>query len=392
MAEGGGSKPPPDGAAPATGRQALRARSVRLGFFRALCYGDAMKILVTGGAGFIGSAVVRRLVSAEGCAVVVLDALTYAGRLDSLAPVAGAPGYAFERADIRDAAAVAAIFARHEPDAVLHLAAESHVDRSIDRPDDFVTTNLVGTYTMLDAALRYRDGLPSDRRDGFRFLHISTDEVYGDLGDGPPASEGDAYRPSSPYAATKAGADHLAHAWHRTYGLPVIVTNCCNNYGPYQFPEKLIPTMILAGLHGEPMPVYGDGRQVRDWVHVDDHAAALAAILRRGRPGETYSVTGEAERRNIEVVKAICAALDALLPDPPHRPHEQLVRYVEDRPGHDTRYALDGGKLARELGWRAPTGFEAGLRATVRWYMENRAWWEAIRREGYTGQRQGKAR
>lgn len=351
-----------------------------------------MKILVTGGAGFIGSAVVRRLVSIEKCAAVNLDALTYAGRLDSLASIADAPGYAFEHADIRDAAAVAGIFARHQPDAVMHLAAESHVDRSIDRPGDFVTTNLVGTYTMLEAALRYRDDLPEGRCDGFRFLHVSTDEVYGDLGEGPPADESAAYRPSSPYAATKAGADHLARAWHRTYGLPAIVTNCCNNYGPYQFPEKLIPTMILAGLNGEPMPVYGDGRQVRDWLHVDDHAAALGAILRGGRPGETYNITGEAERRNIDVVEAICATLDELLPDAPYRPHSQLIRFVGDRPGHDFRYALDGGKLARDLRWRAPVGFEEGLRETVRWYVDNRDWWEPIRRGGHAGQRQGTAR
>jgi dTDP-glucose 4,6-dehydratase len=351
-----------------------------------------MKILVTGGAGFIGSAVVRRLVSVEKCAVVNLDALTYAGRLESLASISGAPGYAFEHADIRDASAVAGIFARHQPDAVVHLAAESHVDRSIDRPGDFVTTNLVGTYTMLEAALRHRDGLAAERRDGFRFLHVSTDEVYGDLDGGPAAREGDAYRPSSPYAATKAGADHLARAWQRTYGLPVIVTNCCNNYGPYQFPEKLIPAMILAGINGEPMPIYGDGLQVRDWLHVDDHAAALGAILRGGQAGETYNVTGAAERRNIDVVKAICAALDALLPDGPQRPHEQLIRFVDDRPGHDFRYALNGAKLAKVLKWRAPVGFEEGLRETVRWYIDHRAWWEPIRREGHTGQRQGKAR
>jgi dTDP-glucose 4,6-dehydratase len=354
--------------------------------------GAAMKILVTGGAGFIGSAVVRRLITAEKCPVVNLDALTYAGRLDSLASVAGSPDYAFEHADVRDAPVVADIFDRHQPDAVLHLAAESHVDRSIDRPGDFVTTNLVGTYTMLEAALRYRDGLPAARRDGFRFLHVSTDEVYGDLADGTPADERARYRPSSPYAATKAGADHLARAWHRTYGLPVIVTNCCNNYGPYQFPEKLIPTVILAGLHDEPLPVYGEGLNVRDWLHVDDHAAALSLILRSGRPGETYNVTAQTERRNIDVVKAICAALDDLRPDAPHRPHEQLVRFVADRPGHDLRYALDGRKLSQELQWRPRVAFEDGLRETVRWYIENRAWWEPIRRAGHTGQRQGAAR
>ncbi len=351
-----------------------------------------MKILVTGGAGFIGSAVVRRLVTAESCTVVNLDALTYAGRPDSLAAVAGSPNYVFEHADIRDAPVVADIFKRHQPDAVLHLAAESHVDRSIDWPGDFVTTNLVGTYTMLEVALRYRDALPAGKRDGFRFLHVSTDEVYGDLADGAQADEGAPYRPSSPYAATKAGADHLARAWHRTYGLPVIVTNCCNNYGPYQFPEKLIPTMILAGLHGETLPVYGNGENVRDWLHVDDHAAALSLILRSGKPGETYNVTAQAERRNIDVVKAICAALDALRPDAPHCLHESLIQFVEDRPGHDLRYALDGGKLTHDLQWRPRVAFEDGLRETVRWYIENRAWWEPIRRAGHAGQRQGIAR
>jgi dTDP-glucose 4,6-dehydratase len=350
----------------------------------------AMKILVTGGAGFIGSAVVRRLISVEGCAVVNLDALTYAGNLASLAPVAGAPGYAFEHADIRNAPAVAGIFERHQPDAVLHLAAESHVDRSIDRPGDFVTTNIVGTYTLLDAALRYRDALPSGRREGFRFVHVSTDEVYGDLEDGAAADESAPYRPSSPYAATKAGADHLARAWRRTYGLPVIVTNCSNNYGPYQFPEKLIPTMILAGLHGEPLPVYGEGLNVRDWLHVDDHAAALCLILRQGRPGDSYNVTAECERRNIDVVQAICAALDALCPDAPHRPHAGLVRSVADRPGHDFRYALDGSKLARELKWRPRISFDEGLGDTVRWYIDNRAWWQPLRRAGHAGQRQGR--
>ncbi len=350
-----------------------------------------MKVLVTGGAGFIGSAVVRHLVGEAGYAVVNLDALTYAGRVESVASVAADPSYAFEHADIRDAIALARVFEAHTPDAVLHLAAESHVDRSIDDPAAFIDTNVLGTYTLLEATLDYHRTLPAAKRDAFRFLHVSTDEVFGDLADGPPADEIAPYRPSSPYAASKAGSDHLVRAWHRTYGLPVIITNCCNNYGPYQFPEKLIPTMILAGLAGSPLPVYAGGENVRDWVHVEDHAQALLHVLHNGRPGETYNITGAAERRNIDVVKGICTALDAFLPDSPHRPHESLIEYVDDRPGHDFRYALDGEKLSRDLGWIPTRRFEEGLRDTVAWYLENKAWWEPIHRDVYQGQRQGQA-
>ena len=349
-----------------------------------------MKILVTGGAGFIGSAVVRHLVQDVQASVVTLDKLTYAGRRESLADIMESPRHAFERADICDAAAVARIFNRHAPDAVMHLAAESHVDRSIDGPADFVQTNLVGTYTLLEAARAYHDGLPPARRGGFRVLHVSTDEVYGDLGaDGGAADETAPYRPNSPYAATKAGADHLARAWHRTYGLPVVISNCCNNYGPYQFPEKLIPTMILAALAGRPLPVYGDGQHERDWLHVADHAEALHLILTQGQPGEVYNVGGGMVLRNLELVRAICACLDMVMAGSPHCPHDKLIAFVEDRPGHDVRYAVDSGKLAAQLGWRARRNFKDGLRDTVQWYIDRRDWWEPIRREVYGGERQG---
>jgi len=351
-----------------------------------------MKILVTGGAGFIGSAVVRHLVQDVQASVVTLDKLTYAGRRESLADVMDSPRHAFEHADICDAAAVARIFDDHAPDAVMHLAAESHVDRSIDGPADFVQTNLVGTYTLLEAARAYCDALPAARRDGFRFLHVSTDEVYGDLGAGGAAADEDApHRPNSPYAATKAGADHLARAWCRTYGLPVVTSNCCNNYGPYQFPEKVIPTMIVAALAGNPLPVYGDGRHERDWLHVDDHAEALHLILTQGAPGEVYNVGGGVVLRNIDLVRAICACLDTVLAESPHCPHESLIAFVEDRPGHDVRYAVDSGKLAKQLGWRARRDFNDGLRDTVQWYIDRRDWWEPISREVYGGERQGVA-
>jgi len=348
-----------------------------------------MKIFVTGGAGFIGSAVVRQLIAETDAVVVNLDKLTYAGNMESLAAAATDPRHAFARVDICDAPRVTELFARHMPDAVLHLAAESHVDRSIDGPGAFVGTNLVGTYTMLEAARRYCEGLDAAARARFRFVHVSTDEVFGSLGPNGAFTETSRYDPNSPYAASKAGADHLARAWRATYGLPVIVTNCSNNYGPYQFPEKLIPLMILKALVGEPMPVYGAGDNVRDWLYVEDHAAALRLVLGRGAPGETYNIGGRSERTNIGIVRTICALMDELLPDSPHLPHENLIAFVEDRPGHDKRYAIDCAKIERELGWTPSLDFETGLRRTVAWYLANRTWWERILSGAYRGERLG---
>jgi dTDP-glucose 4,6-dehydratase len=345
-------------------------------------------IFVTGGAGFIGSAVVRRLVASRASTVVTVDKLTYAGNLDSLAPVAEHPHHHFERVDICDAAAVRRLFAEYRPDAVLHLAAESHVDRSIDGPAAFVQTNVVGTFTLLDEARRYWAALPAGEREAFRFLHVSTDEVFGSLGPDGRFDEATPYAPNSPYSASKAGSDHLVRAWHHTYGLPVLTTNCSNNYGPYQFPEKLIPLVTLNALEGRPLPVYGRGENVRDWLHVEDHAEALLTVLERGRVGETYCVGGDAERRNLEVVRAICAAVDELVPDPAG-PRERLITFVADRPGHDQRYAIDAGKLQRELGWAPRHTFESGLRETVRWYLEHRTWWERVRSGAYRGERLG---
>ncbi len=343
-------------------------------------------ILVTGGAGFIGSAVVRRLID-EGAdpatTVVSVDKLTYAGNLDSLASVAESPRHRFERVDICDAAAVRRLFEAYRPSAVMHLAAESHVDRSIDGPAEFIRTNVVGTFTFLDEARRYWDTLPEDEREAFRFLHVSTDEVFGSLGPEGHFREDTPYAPNSPYSASKAGSDHLVRAWHHTYGLPVVTTNCSNNYGPYQFPEKLIPLMILNALEGKPLPVYGRGENVRDWLHVEDHAEALVTVLRQGRVGETYCVGGDAERRNIDVVRAICGLLDELAPDEAAGPRERLITYVTDRPGHDLRYAIDSSKLQGELGWKPRHTFEAGLRETIRWYLENRSWWERVRSGEY---------
>jgi dTDP-glucose 4,6-dehydratase len=360
----------------------------------------ASTILVTGGAGFIGSAVVRTLVAETEHSVVTVDRLTYAGNLDSLEPARGARHH-LARVDVCDAPAIGELLARFRPSAILHLAAESHVDRSITGPAEFVRTNVLGTYTMLDQAQRYWESLSGDARDGFRFLHVSTDEVFGSLGAEGKFSERTAYRPNSPYAATKAGSDHLVRAWHHTYGLPTLLTNCSNNYGPYQFPEKLIPLMILSALHGEALPVYGEGLNVRDWLHVDDHVHALLTVLRSGRAGETYCIGGDSERRNIDVVRAICAALDELAPDAAG-PHDRLITYVADRPGHDMRYAIDSGRMTRELGWRPTRTFEEGLRDTVRWYLEHRTWWERVRSgasraangssgdaTGYTGERLG---
>jgi len=334
-----------------------------------------MRIIVTGGAGFIGSAVVRHLIAHTAHEVLVLDKLTYAGNLASLAPVHGHRRYRFSRTDICDRAAVADAFASFEPDAIMHLAAESHVDRSIDGPAEFINTNVVGTYVLLEAALAQW------RKRGqhqFRFHHISTDEVFGALTDDGHFTEETRYDPRSPYSASKAASDHLVRAWGHTYGLPILITNCSNNYGPYQFPEKLIPLTIIKGLAGEEMPVYGQGLNVRDWLYVEDHAQALTQVLEQGRIGETYNIGGRAERRNIDVVGTICEVMDRLGRCPTRPSHRELITFVPDRPGHDFRYAIDFAKLNSELGWSPKYSFEHGLESTVRWYMDNRAWWEPL--------------
>ncbi len=351
--------------------------------------GRIVKVLVTGGAGFIGSAVVRRLVRHTDWQVVTLDKLTYAGNLESLAEALDHPRHRFHRADICDRVAVDRILADEQPDAILHLAAESHVDRSIDGAAPFIQTNIVGTWTLLEAALAYWRGLSGAAQDRFRFQHISTDEVFGSLGADGLFSEETPYRPNSPYAASKAASDHLVRAWHHTYGLPTLATNCSNNYGPYHFPEKLIPLIIIRALRGESLPVYGQGENVRDWLHVEDHAEALQAVLERGRIGETYNVGGRGERRNIDVVQGICALLDELAPDAQGRPHARLIAFVTDRPGHDLRYAIDPARIEREIGWKPRHTFESGLRETVRWYLDNRAWWERVMSGAYRGERLG---
>jgi dTDP-glucose 4,6-dehydratase len=351
-----------------------------------------MKFLVTGGAGFIGSALVRHLIADTGDQVVNLDKLTYAGNLESVAGVADDPRYAFEQADVCDAAAVRDVLARHRPDLVLHLAAESHVDRSIDAAADFVRTNVVGTWNLLECCLAYWQSLPPARAARFRLHHVSTDEVYGELGErDAPVDETAPYRPRSPYAASKAAADHLVRAWHHTHALPVVVSNCSNNYGPCQFPEKLIPLMILNALEGRPLPVYGDGLQRRDWLYVEDHARALNLIATRGRPGETYNVGAGNEMRNMDLVHALCQILEELAPDKPPgvTRYGDLVQHVPDRPGHDRRYAIDARKLARELGWAPRTSFPAGLRATVRWYLDNREWCRRVQDGSYRRERLG---
>lgn len=347
-----------------------------------------MKVLVTGGAGFIGSAVVRHLLG-RGNAVVNVDCLTYAGNLATLETESKHASYAFERVDICDAAGIRRVFEQHQPDGVMHLAAESHVDRSIDGPAAFIQTNIFGTYTMLEESRRYWESLPPTRRDTFRFHHVSTDEVYGSLGDSGLFTETTPYDPSSPYSASKASSDHLVRAWHRTYGLPVLVTNCSNNYGPYQFPEKLIPLMILNGLAGKPLPVYGTGANVRDWLYVDDHAEALALVLREGTPGETYNIGGWNERKNIDVVHTLCKLLDELAPAANGQPHSRLITYVADRPGHDHRYAIDASKIDRELGWRPRETFESGLRKTVAWYLANGEWIRRVQADKQPEQRLG---
>jgi dTDP-glucose 4,6-dehydratase len=345
-----------------------------------------MKILITGGAGFIGSAVVRRAI-ADGHEVVNLDALTYSANLENVADVANSPRYAFEHVDVADAEAVNQVFERHRPDAVMHLAAESHNDRAIEEPLAFVRSNVMGTAVLLDAARRHWQGLDGAAKAAFRFHHVSTDEVFGALGEEGAFCETTPYDPNSPYSASKAGADHLVRAWGRTFGLPIVLTNCANNYGPYQFPEKLIPTVILRALEGKTIPVYGDGRQVRDWLHVDDHADALLLVLEKGRLGETYLIGGDSTQRNIEVVRALCAHLDRLAPA--NIPHADRITFVADRPGHDFRYSIDATKLRHELGWEPRTPLGDGLAETVRWYVENSGWWQGIRDRGFHSERLG---
>jgi dTDP-glucose 4,6-dehydratase len=325
----------------------------------------------------------------DGRRVVNVDKLTYAGNLDSLAEVASSPLYAFERVDVGDAEALRGVFARHRPTAVMHLAAESHVDRSIDGPRAFVDTNVLGTFTLLQEARRHWTSLRGDAADAFRLLHVSTDEVFGSLGETGHFTEETPYRPSSPYSATKAASDHLVRAWQHTYGLPCLVTNCSNNYGPYQFPEKLIPLTILNALAGEPLPVYGRGEHVRDWLFVEDHAEALVTVLERGRPGETYAVGGRSERRNLDVVRLVCDLVDEMRPDAAVGSRRDLIRFVTDRPGHDLRYAIDASKIERELGWTPSVTFEEGLRRTVAWYLQNTAWWTRVRSGVYRGERLG---
>ncbi|QDC08075.1 dTDP-glucose 4,6-dehydratase [Oceanicola sp. D3] len=343
-----------------------------------------MKLLVTGGAGFIGSAVVRRAIR-QGHEVVNLDALTYAACLENVASVANHPGYRFEHADIRDRPALDAILARHKPDAIMHLAAESHVDRSIDGPATFIETNVLGTFHLLEAARAYWQ--ESGRPETFRFHHVSTDEVFGSLGAEGQFTETTPYDPRSPYSASKASSDHLVRAWHETYGLPVVMTNCSNNYGPFHFPEKLVPVVILNALEGQPIPVYGRGENVRDWLYVEDHADALLTVIERGVLGRSYNIGGENEARNIDLVRMICAILDEARPA--QRPREELIAFVADRPGHDLRYAIDPSRIATELGWRPSVTLREGLEKTVAWYLANEAWWQALRDRDGVGKRLG---
>jgi len=348
-----------------------------------------LKLIVTGGAGFIGSAVIRHLIANTDDTVLNLDKLTYAGNLESLTAIAANPRYQFAHIDICNAQAVAQVLADFQPDAIMHLAAESHVDRSIDGPAEFINTNILGTYTLLQASREYWQRLTDSQQAQFRFHHVSTDEVYGSLGETGLFTETTPYQPNSPYSASKAASDHLVRAWHHTFKLPVVTTNCSNNYGPYQFPEKLIPLMILNALAGQPLPVYGTGENVRDWLYVDDHARALYQVLTQGQLGETYNIGGHNEQKNIDVVKTLCTVMDELVPDSPYAPHAQLITYVTDRPGHDLRYAIDASKIADELGWKPAETFTSGLRKTIQWYLANQAWWQRVQDGSYRGERLG---
>jgi dTDP-glucose 4,6-dehydratase len=351
---------------------------------------DKFTVLVTGGAGFIGSAVCRRLVSSGNYRVINADKLTYAGNLGSLEAIENSPDYVFTRTDICDEPAIVRLLETHRPDAIMHLAAESHVDRSIDGPAAFVETNVVGTFRLLNAALAYWRGLSGEARDMFRFHHVSTDEVFGDLPfDNGIFTEDTPYAPSSPYSASKAASDHFVRAWHETYGLPVVLSNCSNNYGPFHFPEKLIPLVILNALDEKPLPVYGRGENVRDWLFVEDHARALELIMRRGRVGESYNVGGNSERTNLQVVETVCKLLDKKRPRTNAATHQELITFVTDRPGHDRRYAIDAGKIGRELGWKPSVSFEEGLARTIEWYLDNECWWKPLRKGRYSGERLG---
>jgi dTDP-glucose 4,6-dehydratase len=351
--------------------------------------GSPFKLIVTGGAGFIGSAYIRKVLAKTDWQIVNLDKLTYAASPGALEGAAETGRYRLAKTDICDRPGVEALIAVERPDAIVHLAAETHVDRSIDGAAGFIETNIAGTFTLLEAARRYCDGLPGGRRDTFRFHHVSTDEVFGSLGESGAFSEISPYAPNSPYSASKAASDHLVRAWHHTYGLPVVTSNCSNNYGPYQFPEKLIPLTIARAVQGQTLPVYGDGRNVRDWLHVEDHVDALRAVLEKGRVGETYNIGGDAESPNIDLVTTICGLLDGLLPDSPHRPHAGLIRFVPDRPGHDRRYAMDATKIRQELGWRPKHTLSTGLEQTVKWYLDHRAWCQSILDSKYDTTRMG---
>ena len=350
--------------------------------------GNNLKLIVTGGAGFIGSAIIRYLINQTDTTVLNIDKLTYAGNLDSLTSISNNSRYHFAQIDICDGATLKQAFAEFQPDAIMHLAAESHVDRSIDGPAEFINTNIVGTYTLLETTRHYWQRLDSET--GFRFHHISTDEVYGSLSNSSEFfTELTPYQPNSPYSASKASSDHLVRAWHHTYNLPVVTTNCSNNYGPYQFPEKLIPLMIINALEGKPLPIYGKGENVRDWLYVDDHARALYLVLKQGKISETYNIGGHNEKTNLETVQTLCNILDELLPNSPHKPHHQLIQFVTDRPGHDLRYAIDANKIQNHLGWKPQETFETGLRKTVQWYLDNRNWWQRVSDGSYRGERLG---